>query len=777
MALRLLMLLACGYILAMHGIAAEAISAGAPGSSDRVGVLRVLASSSSNSNSSSRIALSAFYPDRTIGPSGWDYFRAEIPVSFSVLSIILTKKRWTSQGSGPLVCFQFGGLPLPSAPVESLEVAIKMAGERRNVSTTGKCALFQESVHINMTNEQIVSGVLYIGTFSDPSPHRTQSTMISRGPTYNFEAQVAVSVCKDNFAGEVCNRSVSVLSSSSSSEFSVSGVERIANGTSQASGNTSSWRILLGNCVARGEWTFFLLQIPDLVSSLEIRVDTDAAVSDMKLAARHEALPQLSDVSTGNQTQLVIEAPMKGAWYIGVTGDNSTGGSNSCFSLLWRIQDCVAGYGGAGCNSPSIPLERVVSRASESPFDSSFLPATKTSTKSGWFSWKLLNVQAVNTTLRWLYLNLEVPNGAAGSVLSFEVHFPEASLIEAYARFKGYPTLESWDFRHTSKNNKSLSFDVTYPAEGFWSIGVRHSLAVEAALKFRVHLHGCVDSCSHHGSCTTRYEASRLSFYSFCNCDRTHGGIDCSEKLLSLSARSLQIAALVGSNAAAAFPSFWALRQKAMSEWLIYTTSGIASAIYHSCDAGGWCALSYDTLQFLDFWLSFLAVIFTCLYLAEVLGLTKPTLHVAAAVITAIIAKNKDRTSARSALLVIGIGAAVLLLGLLWELWGQNRLRRCQPFRLQSIRLYSLELQRSALVKKLRQRFVWAYVGIGVMIVAFAGVCWKQETARNYWIWHSLWHVSIYTGAFFLLFSVIPEESTTPEAVPSDETDTFMNGR
>ncbi len=30
---------------------------------------------------------------------------------------------------------------------------------------------------------------------------------------------------------------------------------------------------------------------------------------------------------------------------------------------------------------------------------------------------------------------------------------------------------------------------------------------------------------------------------------------------------------------------------------MTYTLSGVTSAIYHSCDAGGWCALSYDTLQ------------------------------------------------------------------------------------------------------------------------------------------------------------------------------------
>ncbi len=36
---------------------------------------------------------------------------------------------------------------------------------------------------------------------------------------------------------------------------------------------------------------------------------------------------------------------------------------------------------------------------------------------------------------------------------------------------------------------------------------------------------------------------------------------------------------------------------QAYSDWVTYTLSGVTSAIYHSCNAGGWCALSYDSLQ------------------------------------------------------------------------------------------------------------------------------------------------------------------------------------
>lgn len=36
---------------------------------------------------------------------------------------------------------------------------------------------------------------------------------------------------------------------------------------------------------------------------------------------------------------------------------------------------------------------------------------------------------------------------------------------------------------------------------------------------------------------------------------------------------------------------------QALAEWVIYTSSGIASGIYHACDVGTWCPLEFNTLQ------------------------------------------------------------------------------------------------------------------------------------------------------------------------------------
>lgn len=36
---------------------------------------------------------------------------------------------------------------------------------------------------------------------------------------------------------------------------------------------------------------------------------------------------------------------------------------------------------------------------------------------------------------------------------------------------------------------------------------------------------------------------------------------------------------------------------QALAEWVVFTCSGISSGLYHACDVGTWCALTYNVLQ------------------------------------------------------------------------------------------------------------------------------------------------------------------------------------
>ncbi|KAM7266468.1 hypothetical protein ACFE04_004365 [Oxalis oulophora] len=102
-----------------------------------------------------------------------------------------------------------------------------------------------------------------------------------------------------------------------------------------------------------------------------------------------------------------------------------------------------------------------------------------------------------------------------------------------------------------------------------------------------------------------------------------------------------QSIALIVSKAAAILPAFWALRQKAFFEWVLFTASGVSSGIYHACDVGTWCPLPYGVLQFMDFWLSFMAVVSVFIYLASTDEGFKRTIKTVVTILTAFMALTK----------------------------------------------------------------------------------------------------------------------------------------
>ncbi|KAM7254669.1 hypothetical protein ACFE04_019910 [Oxalis oulophora] len=102
-----------------------------------------------------------------------------------------------------------------------------------------------------------------------------------------------------------------------------------------------------------------------------------------------------------------------------------------------------------------------------------------------------------------------------------------------------------------------------------------------------------------------------------------------------------QSIALIVSNAAAILPAFWALRQKAFVEWVLFTASGVSSGIYHACDVETWCPLPYGVLQFMDFWLSFMAVVSVFIYLASTDEGFKRTIKTVLTILTALMALTK----------------------------------------------------------------------------------------------------------------------------------------
>eukprot|EP00897_Mesotaenium_endlicherianum_P008675 jgi/Mesen1/7836/ME000419S07156 len=294
-----------------------------------------------------------------------------------------------------------------------------------------------------------------------------------------------------------------------------------------------------------------------------------------------------------------------------------------------------------------------------------------------------------------------------------------------------------------------------------WGASTATSAGRQGTVRVRVVMHGCPDACSNHGTCAAMPDGSRLHTISYCYCDRTHGGTNCSVQLVSALGESKHWAALVLSNGASVLPAMWCFRHKAYAEWVIYSTSGVASGIYHSCDAGGWCAAAYSTLQFADFFLSFMAVVATCLHVAALEPAPKMTMFVVFMIVASVIACDKA-TSGMNIVVVALMGGTGLLFG--WSLdIGRQRLvsathhRRPPAHHHHPSYRYLLgwaatrASRAGSAVWSLLRRYKWPYLVAGAVALLAAKLNWLYETAATYWAWHSLWHLSIYTSALLFL--------------------------
>ncbi|KAM1444618.1 hypothetical protein ACFX2I_040747 [Malus domestica] len=721
------------------------------------------------------------YPPTTIGPSGFRYIRVEMPPWFSSMSIAMISNVELAAGDIekvpkiklPLICFRAGSLPLPdvnTSLVDSAVLAPLYNGSYKGIQalqSSEQCYPMQKNFTIKLTNEQISPGVWYFGLFNGIGPTRTQSKMINRSPSYTFSANITVEGCTTlTMWGPDCNQTINPLSCALSNSYSA------ADNSSEAVGVSQELKIL-----AKDVW-------------LNVTFSNNTKnVSDVNLMcyARHGAIPSetVHDYSSNiNKSPLVIQFPKVGSWYITILPLNVSkelGGSldtdtKVCYSLESKLLECPEGKAGANCTREIYTLQTSLRKGS-SYFEYYYLPVSeKVSPDSANFPLDPLSTNSSHggqPEEAWTYFVMDIPRGAAGGNMHIRLNSDEKVNYEVYARYGGLPSLASWDYFYSNRTSSSdssmffnlynssedkVDFYILYVREGTWSFGLKHLNTTSDALKvptsMSVSLERCPRRCSSHGKCETALDASGLTSYSFCSCDRNHGGFDCSIQLVTTHGHVWQSIFLIASNAAAALPAFWALRQKALAEWVIFTSSGIASGIYHACDVGTWCPLGFGVLQFMDFWLSFMAVVSTFVYLGTFEDDLKRAVHTAVAILTALMAYTKA-TRPANIILVMVIGSAALLIGWLIELSTKFRsFSFSTGFSLNMIeRLQAVRGWLKNLIKTIIKRFRWGFVLAGLVALAIAASSWVLETSESYWIWHSIWHITIYTSSFFFLCS------------------------
>ncbi|CAN4108996.1 unnamed protein product [Withania somnifera] len=755
------------------------------------------------------VTLSTFiYTTTVLRPYEWRYVTVDLPPWFASVTIALESnvgidlKRIGKISNLPMLCFREGSPPLPDVYNTSLtglvidHMSNSSFGGSEDLQIVEKCYPLQKSIFLMLTNEQIRPGIWYFGLFNGIGPIRTQSKMINRGRSYSFSGNITVEGCTNSaMLGKFCNQTISSLSCLDTY------ISPIGSQSYKTAVNVAPCGGTEKNCLDVAGSKVYSLDVVSIAEELIItalnttstqlqRSNGTISGSGISLMCyvRHGAipLPQLYDYSADiNRSPLVIPLPRLGRWYIRIQPANLSESmvviqemsTTICYSLEWQVLQCPADKAGLNCTTAKYTLQTFLRKNPSVAFESYYLPIRgEVSSESANFPLGPLLSNSSDGDMRnytWTFFLLDIPNGAAGGNIHVRL-ISEAKISgEIYARYGGFPSLSNWDYFYansTSNSNgsmffkiydasdKSVSFYIIYARGGMWSFGLRHpilnrhSSTVETIMS--ISLERCPEKCSSHGTCKSVLDTSGLTFYSFCDCDRRHGGFDCSIELVSSSGHMWQSISLIASNAAALLPAYWALRHKAFAEWVLYTSSGISSGLYHACDVGTWCPLTFHVLQFMDFWLSFMAVVSTFVYLSTINEVSKRTIHTVVAILTALMAESGP-TRSSNIILVVAIGTLGLFIGFLIEFfthyrWISFSTELCLNMlnRWETVKAWIHNLIRSLL-----KRFRWGFLLAGFTALAMAAISWKLETSQNYWIWHSVWHVSIYTSSFLFLCS------------------------
>nr|GMD62331.1 Transmembrane protein like [Ipomoea batatas] len=765
------------------------------------------------------VTLSSFTYARTaLKPYDWRYIRVDLPPWFSSVDISLDsdvdidleKIRKSPKSSMPIICFREGSPPLPDVyNISATGLVLDYVSNGsfvQDLQLVEKCYPMQSTIFLKLTNEQIPSGVWYIGLFNGVGPMRTQSKMINRGSAYSFSGNITVEGCTTSaISGQFCNQSVTSLSCLDGYSLPEIGLNGSSN---QSTGNVMSCKVD-DSCHGYRDsnvYSFDIVGITErvILTASNVRFNQSQSSNSTKngshiplmIYARYRAMPltTLHDYS-GHITDapLVMLSPKIGRWYIIVqpanvsemVGKAQDVDKEVCYSLQSQILQCPVDKAGLNCTWERYMLQTVLRKNPTVPFESYYLPISdKVSSDSANFPLEPLLTNTSNggnNDVVWTFFLIDIPSGATGGNIHIRLSSDSNVGYEIYARYGGLPSINSWDYFYansTSNSNGSMffklydtsdtkvSFYILYAIGGTWSFGLRHknpsNLNSMDQTIMSISLERCPQKCSSHGTCQSLVDASGLTLYSYCACDRNHGGFDCSVELVShlgmlkRVGHMWQSIALIASNAAALLPAYWSLRRKAFAEWVLFTSSGISSGLYHACDVGTWCALTFHVLQFLDFWLSFMAVVSTFVYLATISEISKRTIHTVVAILTALMAETGP-TRSSNIIIVVAIGAAGLLVGLLIEFFTRHRMLSFSTEICLNLlhRWEGIKTWIRNLIKTLLKRFRWGFLLAGFMALAMAAVSWKLETSESYWIWHSLWHISIYTSSFLFLCSKV----------------------
>ncbi|KAF5953094.1 hypothetical protein HYC85_011038 [Camellia sinensis] len=339
------------------------------------------------------------------------------------------------------------------------------------------------------------------------------------------------------------------------------------------------------------QWRYIRVDLPQWFSSMSIALESDVDLdtksikkvptSTLPVICLREGSPPLPDAYNTSLTGLVLDPISNGSF-----GDiQGLQNAELCYPLQKNISVILTneqlikvslthkvviqispgvwywglfnGIGPARTQSKMTVLRKNPSDT----FESYYLPISgKVSSDSADFPLEtLLSNSSYEGKLdfAWTYFLLDAPLGAAGGNLHIRLTSDAKINYEIYAKYGGLPSLDSWDYFYantTSSSNGSMffklydsdddtvSFYILYVRGGLWSFGLRHLNPGDGASKnlttMSISVERCPRRCLPHGRCQSSFDASGLTLYSYCSCDRDHGGFDCSVEIVTHKGKS-----------------------------------------------------------------------------------------------------------------------------------------------------------------------------------------------------------------------------------------------
>ncbi|OQS01391.1 hypothetical protein ACHHYP_01074 [Achlya hypogyna] len=501
----------------------------------------------------------------------------------------------------------------------------------------------------------------------------------------------------------------------------------------------------------------------DIVCALQIRMDVAGTIANWALY--HDRANPLSDsavpVRSGASDKVstfTVDRPLLGSWLIHVKSKVSRGlcvdGLGSTISVSWATTACDDSD--LLCRAEYKPMDMNRDKASGS--GDSVLAATFTS-----------DTPAFSTNSAPVGYVASIPTMYAGATFTVNL---ASNLTNGtvYIRANGFPSSTRFDYAFNIAAGSSFAdptlaafnpqapvpaavatIATSTPELSFWSLGHISFPIVDAQWfmlvvpssatgPFGAALYitslACPQNyaCSDRGSCLMKTTYQGLA-YGECLCHYGYGGRQCESSVYSTSQRLQRSWLLLLSNAAIAPAVILSWRRKLYVEAVLFFGLGVISGLYHACDLQIFCLLPYTFLQAMDFAFTFNAIILSFIHLSGAYKQVKAGMQVFV-LVSLIFMTTYNATSFRN-WLAIGMVCALQFIGS-WTYYITLASQRLQLSFPRTAKRFIID----------SDNFAFRYLFLGFALFGGALGCFFTESGTEYWLLHSIWHLTAMSSAF-----------------------------